>query len=346
MTQLPAHCTAIRGAVLTYTGDPFVEGIEATRRYESDALVVIADGRIVAFGPAGEMAPQLPVGTPVEQLPPHQLLSAGFIDTHVHYPQLPIIGAYGEQLLDWLNQYTFPAEAAYADVEHARAVARTYFSENLRNGITSAAVYGTVHPQSVDALLEVSEAHNLRTIAGKVLMDRHAPPELCDTAQSGYDDSKALIDRWHGRGRQLYAITPRFAPSCSPEQLEAAGALWRERPDCYVQSHLSENLAECDWVAQLFPQAANYLDVYDRFGLVGPRAVYGHGIHLSEGETVPLPRQPHRPGPLPHLQPVPGQRAVSHASGQARRPRATRGRGHGPGRGHQLLHAGDPQRGL
>ena len=213
---------------------------------------------------------------------------AGFIDSHVHYPQTEIIGAYGAQLLDWLNKYTFVAEQRFADKRHARAAAQVFLKESLRNGITTSAVYCTVHPQSVDAFFEESGKLGLRMIAGKVLMDRNAPAALCDTAQRGYDESKALISKWHGRERAMYAITPRFAPSSTPEQLTAAGALKREHPDCFVQSHVSENKAEVEWAKQLFPGRRDYLDVYDHYGLLGRRAIYGHGIHLSEAELARL----------------------------------------------------------
>jgi guanine deaminase len=279
-----AACVAVRGTMLDFTGDPARQGAEAMRAVE-DVVIVMADGRITAVGHAADVLPTLPPDTPVEHYR-DALICPGFVDTHVHYPQLPIIGAYGEQLIDWLNNYTFVAEQAFADDDYARAMAKTYFAENLRNGITTAAVFCTVHPGSVDALFETSQSLGLRTIAGKVLMDRNAPRALCDTAQSGYDESRALIERWHGRGRQLYAITPRFAPSSTPAQLEAAGALWREHPECYVQSHVSENRAEIEWVRELFPGAAGYLDVYDRHGLLGPRAIYGHGIHLDEDELA------------------------------------------------------------
>ncbi len=279
----PSPVTAMRGATLSFAGDPFVDGIEATLRYSPDAVIVMREGRITAWGDPSDILPTLPAGTSLEHYR-DALITAGFVDTHAHYPQLPVIAAHGEQLLDWLNRYVFPAEQAYAHGDHARTMARLYLGENLRNGITTASVFCTVHPGSVDALFEASEALNLRTIAGKVLMDRNAPSALCDTAQRGYDQSRELIARWHGRGRQLYAITPRFAPSSTEDQLAAAGALWREHPHCHVQSHLSENRAEVDWVRQLFPQAKNYLDVYDRFGLLGPRAIYGHGIHLEESE--------------------------------------------------------------
>jgi guanine deaminase len=283
---VPPRLTAVRGPALTYTGDPFQHGLEATMRYEPDAIVAMAEGKIAQFGPARAIRAKLPRGTKVEDYGRDALIMAGFVDTHVHYPQTGIVGAFGTQLLDWLNKYTFVAEQRFADRRHARAVARVFLGECLRNGVTTAAVFCTVHPQSVDAFFEVSSQLGLRMIAGKVLMDRNAPAALCDTAQSGYDESKALIAKWHGRGRSLYAITPRFAASSTPEQLAAAGALRRAHPDCFVQSHLSENLAEVAWVKDLFPERKGYLDVYDHYGLLGRRAIYGHGIHLTEGELA------------------------------------------------------------
>jgi guanine deaminase len=282
----PARVTAIRGPTLTYTGDPFQHGLEVTMAYEPDAIVAMADGKIANFGPARKVRPRLPRGTKVEDYGRDALIMAGFIDSHVHYPQTEIIGAYGTQLLDWLNRYTFVAEQRFADKRHARTAARVFLKESLRNGITTAAVYCTVYPQSVDAFFEESAKLGLRMIAGKVLMDRNAPAALCDTAQRGYDESKALIAKWHGRGRSMYAITPRFAPSSTPEQLAAAGALRREHPDCFVQSHVSENKSEVAWVKQLFPERRDYVDVYDHYGLLGRRAIYGHGIHLSEAELA------------------------------------------------------------
>jgi len=274
---------AIRGGLLTFTGDPFVHGVAATRRYESDAVVVMQDGRITACGTASDVMPALPEGTRVTHYA-NALICPGFIDTHVHYPQLPIIGAGGKPLLDWLSGYTFAAEERFADAGYARSVARTYLRENLRNGITSAAVFCTVHAGSVDVLFEEAAALDMRLIAGKVLMDRNAPASLLDTAQRAYDESKALIDRWHGKGRMGYAITPRFAVTSSPAQLDAAGALKREHADVHVQSHIAENLAEVALVRSLFPQAASYLDVYARHGLTGRRTIYGHGIHFDEGD--------------------------------------------------------------
>ncbi|MDB5569363.1 MAG: guanine deaminase [Hyphomicrobiales bacterium] len=255
-------------------------------RHETDAIVAFEAGVVTHFGPAADVLAQLPPDLPVRRYGPDALICAGFLDSHVHYPQVPMIGAFGAQLLDWLNAHTFPAERRFADKAYARTVAKAFLRESLRNGVTTSCVYCTVHPHSVDALFEEAEALGLRIAAGKVLMDRNAPEDLRDTAQGGYDESKRLIDAWSGRGRLMYAITPRFAPTSTPAQLEAAGALWAERPDCYMQTHISESPAEIAWVKELFPHSADYLDVYDRHGLCGPRAIYGHGVHLSEGELA------------------------------------------------------------
>lgn len=276
--------TAIRGPVLTYTGDPFKSGLEHTMVYESDAIVAMADGKITHFGQASRVLSQLPAGIEIKNYGKDSLISAGFIDSHVHFPQTPMIAAYGEQLLDWLNKYTFPTEQKYSDKEFARAVAKVFLRETLKNGITSGCVYCTVYPQSVDALFEEAEKYGMRLAAGKVMMDRNAPEKLLDTPKTGYDDSKALIKKWHDRGRLLYAITPRFAPTSTPEQLEATGALCREHPECYMQTHVSENKGEVAWVKELFPERKGYLDVYDHYSLCRPRAVFGHGIHLTDDE--------------------------------------------------------------
>jgi guanine deaminase len=277
-----AGVTAIRGALLAFSGDPALCG-EGAFRYEGDAIVAMANGRIVDCGAASEVAARLAPGTPITAYA-NALISAGFIDAHVHYPQLAVIGAGGKPLLEWLTAYTFPAEARFADIDFARSVAARYFDENLRNGITTAAVYGTVHRESAEALFEEAHRRGTRTIAGKVLMDRNAPAELVDTAKQGYDDGKALIERWHRRGRLAYAVTPRFAATSSPDQLEAAAALWRETPGAYLQSHVAENATEVEWIASLYPAHPRYLDVYAAFGMLGPRAIYAHGIHLNEAD--------------------------------------------------------------
>lgn len=276
--------SAIRGPVLTYSGDPFQRGLAETMHYEADAIVGMAEGRITHFGPAQKIRRLLPSGTPVQDYGRDSLIMAGFIDCHVHFPQTPIIGAGGEQLIDWLNKYTFVAEQRFADKKHAREVATVFLRESLRNGVTTSAVHCTVHPQAVDALFEEAQKLGLRTIAGKMLMDRNAPKRLLDTPRTGYDDSKALIRRWHGRDRLMYAITPRFAATSSREQLEAAGALKAEHPDCFVQSHVAESKQEVAWIRALFPERKSYLDVYDHYRLLGARTIYGHGIWLTERE--------------------------------------------------------------
>ena len=276
-------CHALRGAALTFRGDPFLVGKDAATHYESDALIILEDGRIKAFGSYASLKDSLQADTTVTTYT-DALILPGFIDLHVHYPQTQIIGAYGKQLIDWLNRYTFPAEQQFADIDHARNVSRLFLDECLRVGTTTAMVYGTVHAHSVDVFFEEAARRGLRMIAGKVMMDRNAPEALLDTAQTGYDQSKALLEKWHGLGRLGYAITPRFAPTSSPAQLEAAGALWHEFPDVHMQTHISENTDEVAWVHELFSERANYLDVYDHYGLVGKRAVFGHGIHLEEVE--------------------------------------------------------------
>ncbi len=275
---------AIRGPAITFTGDAFAHGVEDTLVYEPDAIVAMGGGLVTHFGPADAILPELPPGIDIHDYGPDALISAGFIDTHVHFPQVPMIGAFGEGLLEWLERYSYPTERRFADKAFASTVARVFLAECLRNGVTTSCVYCTVHPESVDALFEEAQRLGLRLAAGKLLMNRHAPEDLLDTARSGYDDSKALIERWHGQDRLMYAISPRFAPTSTAEQLAAAGELWREFPDCYLQTHLSETPGEIEWVRQLFSERAGYLDVYDHAGLCGPRALFGHGIHLSEPE--------------------------------------------------------------
>lgn len=280
--------TAIRGPALTFTGDPFRDGLEQTLVHEPDAIVAMQDGRITQFGPAARVGPLLPAGTEIRNFGQDALISAGFIDTHVHFPQTPMMASHGAQLLDWLERYTFPTEMKFADHAYTRRVARAFLQESLRNGITTSCVYCSVHPHSADILFEEAEALGLRLAAGKVLMDRNAPDGLRDSARSGYDDSLALIRKWHGRGRLLYAITPRFAGTSSAEQLAAAGALWREHPDCLMQTHIAETEAEVAWIRELFPDRGNYLDVYDHHGLCGRGAVFGHGIWLGDDELQRL----------------------------------------------------------
>jgi len=273
--------SALRGAYLSYTGNPFKDDVENTHRYEADGLIVIDAGKVVYAG--AYHTRQVPPGVTPEHYR-DGLIVPGFIDAHVHYPQLPMIGAYGKQLLDWLTKYTFVTEQRYHDKAFARRIAKTFLREQLRAGVTTPVTYATVHPESVDAYFEEAESLGLRTGTGKVLMDRNAPAALLDTARTGYDQSKALAAKWHGRGRLFYVVTPRFVPTSTPEQLEAAGALYKEIPGVYMQTHLAENRSEVAWVADLYPDSRNYLDVYDRFGLVGPRTLFGHAVHLVDAE--------------------------------------------------------------
>ncbi|MGE8355346.1 MAG: guanine deaminase [Microvirgula sp.] len=275
--------TALRGAMLTFRDDPFTHALSACAVYEPDAIIVMANGLIDAAGPAADILPTLSADVPVTVWRDCVLLP-GFIDSHVHYPQTEMIGAHGEQLIDWLNNYTFVAEQGFADKTHADEVADVFLREQHRNGVTASTVFCTVHPQSVDALFEAAARVNMRIMAGKVCMDRHAPDALLDTPQRAYDESKALIEKWHGRGRAEYVITPRFAPTSTPEQLDALGSLAQDFPTTLIQSHLAENIDELAWVRALFPSCAHYTDVYQRYGLLRPRALYGHGIHLSEAE--------------------------------------------------------------
>lgn len=270
---------ALRGQAVSLSGNPFLT--EGCLDHVEDALILIEDGRITSIGPYADTLGQLPAGVAVEHYE-NALILPGLIDTHVHYPQLQMIASYGEQLLAWLTKYTFPAELEFADQAHAERVAKLFFREILGAGTTTAMVYCTVHPGSVEAFFAESERFNTRMVAGKVLMDRNAPAGLLDTAQRGYDESKALIARWHGRGRQLYAVTPRFAASCTPPQLDSAGALLKEHGGLYLQTHLCETTDEIAWVMDLFPDRASYLDVYAQAGLVGPRSVFGHAIHVTE----------------------------------------------------------------
>ena len=280
----PSLTTALHGPALTFTGDPFAAGVADSMRYEGDAIVAMADGKITHFGPAGVVRGRLPPGTHIKECGRDALILPGFIDCHVHYPQTQIIGAYGQQLLDWLEKYTFVAEQQFADPSHARAVAGLFLDDCLRNGTTTVASFCTVHAHSADAFFEAAAARGMRVIGGKCLMDRHAPIALLDSAQRGYDESKTLIARWHGKGRALYAVTPRFAISSTPEQMSAAGALWKEHPGTYLQSHVSENRAEVELAREVYPNRNGYLDIYDHYGHLGPRAIYGHGIWLTEGE--------------------------------------------------------------
>jgi guanine deaminase len=284
---MPANARAIRGRLLGFIDDPAEVGEASSYQHFSDGLILIEDGRIARVGDAADLLANVPPGTPVDHYP-DCLILPGLIDTHIHYPQTQVIASYGTQLVEWLHRYTFVEEQKFADPAHAAGVARFFLDELLRNGTTTAAVYCTTHPASVEAFFAESERRRTRMIAGKMMMDRNAPAPLTDTAQQGYDQSKSLLQAWHGRSRQRYAVTPRFALTSSAAQLEAAGALLREYPDVPLQTHLAENHEEIAAVRQLFPSAKSYTDVYDRFGLLGPRSIFGHCLHLAEDELQRL----------------------------------------------------------
>jgi len=274
-----------RGRVLTFTADPGAHGSPDSYEYFEDGLLIIADGRIAEVGPAGALLAKLPRDQPITN---HgkRLLLPGFIDTHIHYPQTDVIASGGEQLLDWLERYTFPEERKFANAAHAAEVAEFFLDELLRNGTTTAMVFCTVHRASVEAFFKSAARRDLRMVAGKVLMDRNSPDYLRDTASGGNRDTRELIERWHGQLRLSYAITPRFAPTSTDIQLESAGRIAREYPSVYIHSHLAENQAEIEWVKELYPTARSYLDVYDRQGLVRERAIYAHCIYLDDEDRA------------------------------------------------------------
>ena len=270
------------GQTFEVMGDALASPWQEVVRVNSAGAVLIQDGKIAAVGNAAEMRKTHPRAAVTDY--GQHLICPGFVDAHAHYPQTAMIASWGKQLIDWLNTYTFPEEMRLADPAYARRIADRYLDLTLDAGTTTVCSYTTIHPHSVTAFFEAAEARGLRTVAGKTCMDRNAPDGLCDTAQSAYDDSKSLLQHWHGRRRAGYAITPRFSPTSTPAQLEALGALWAEHPDCLMQTHLSEQLPEIDWVARLYPQARDYLDTYEIYGLLGPKAIYGHAIHLKSRE--------------------------------------------------------------
>ncbi len=272
---------AIRGHVVTITGDPFVTSDALTEF--TDGLVIVEGGSIRAVGPYSELRKQLTSESVVDHYP-DGIITSGFVDTHVHYVQTGMIASYGAQLIDWLNTYTFVEEQRFQDKAYADAVAAVFFDQLLSNGTTTALTFCAVYPSSVDAFFEEATRRNMRMAGGKVLMNRNAPEGLLDTVQTGYDDSSALIEKWHGKGRNHYAVTPRFAATSTGEQLAAAATLLNEHPGTLLQTHLCENLEEIEWVRSLFPDASDYLDVYDRAGLLRPGSVLAHGVHLTPHE--------------------------------------------------------------
>ncbi|WP_127900888.1 guanine deaminase [Solirhodobacter olei] len=276
----------ILGQTLAFTADPFAHGPEAAR-HEAKGAILVEDGRIADLGPADRLRAAHPQAKVTDC--GSALLSAGFIDAHAHYPQTAMIASWGKRLIDWLMSYTFPEEMRFSDPAYAATIARRYFDLTLSYGTTTVCSFGTIHPDSVEAYFTEARARGLRALTGKTCMDRDTAPEgLRDTARSAYDDSKRLLEKWHGVDRLSYVITPRFSPTSTPEQLAALGALWAEHPDCLMQTHLSEQTDEVAWVKSLYPEARDYLDTYEKFGLLGPGGLYGHAIHLEPREIERL----------------------------------------------------------
>ena len=275
----------LRGHVLSFTASPFAMATPE-EAVQISAAVALAQGRVVGCGTFEDMLALQPQAEVIDH--GARLILAGFVDAHVHYPQTAIIASWGKRLIDWLNSYTFPEESRFGDPQHAQAMAEMCLDLMLAQGTTTVCSFATIHPESVDALFTAAQARGMRVLAGKTCMDRNAPDTLRDTAQTAYDQSKALLNRWHGVDRLSYVITPRFAPTSTPEQLQALGTLWAEHPDCLMQTHLSEQTEEIAWVQTLFPNARDYLDVYEQFGLLGAGGLYGHAIHLTERERARL----------------------------------------------------------
>ena len=272
----------ICGQVLTWAGDPFAVPVGDAAQIDSAGAVLVRDGMIAAVGDAARLRADHPQAEVTDM--GRALILPGFVDAHVHYPQTAIIASWGKRLIDWLNTYTFPEEMRFSDPAYAAEIAGRYLDLTLAHGTTTMCSFCTVDPGSAEAFFTEALARNQRVAGGKTCMDRNAPDGLRDDPKTAYDDSKALIDRWHGRGRIAYAITPRFTPTSTPDQLAALGALWAERPDCLMQTHLSEQVDEIAWVRDLHPQARDYLDTYEAHGLIGPGALFGHAIHLEPRE--------------------------------------------------------------
>lgn len=276
--------TLIRGRLLSFLRRPEALDDATSYRYEEDGGLLVADGRIIAVGAYETVRAGVPEDVEEIDHRPHLILP-GLIDTHVHFPQMQVIGSYAANLLEWLNTYTFPEECRFVESEHATRIARHFYDELLRQGTTTAVAYCSVHKTSADAYFDEALKRGMRMIGGKVMMDRNAPQGLLDTPEMGYDETRAVIAEWHGKGRNHVAITPRFAITSTPAQMEMAAALAREFPDLHIQTHLSENHDEIRFTGELYPDAIDYTDVYARYGLLGPKSLFGHCIHLSEREA-------------------------------------------------------------
>ncbi len=276
--------TLLRGRLLSFNRCPDSIFDSDAWTYATDGGLLMEDGIIRAMGDYAELKRTAPLGTLEIDHRPHLILP-GFIDTHLHFPQMQVIGSYAANLLEWLNTYTFVEEQRFSEPDHAGRIAVHFFDEMVRHGTTTAVAYCSVHKTSADAFFTEATRRNMRMVAGKVMMDRNAPEALTDTPQSGYDDTRQLISDWQGKGRNHVAITPRFAITSTPEQMEMAQTLVREHPDLHMQTHLSENHDEIAYSLQLYPGAKDYTDIYAHYDLLGPRSLFGHCIHLSDREA-------------------------------------------------------------
>ena len=289
--SIAGQTLALRGALLSFGHPPdsanphlqtFTDLAEQAHGllFIPDGIVFVVDGLIRWIKPAEEAIDHLPADCPVHRYQ-DRIIMPGFVDTHTHFPQLEVIGRMGHTLIDWLENYTFPAEARFSDLDHAQRAALIFVQELARHGVTTASVFATVHPESANALFALAQAHGLRMICGKVLMDRHCPDNLSDGADGGIEQTEALIARWHGVDRLRYSLSPRFAPTSSPEQMRAVGNLFQKHAGLHLQSHLAETQEEVAWVGRLYPERRSYLDVYAHFGQLGAGAIMGHCIYLS-----------------------------------------------------------------
>jgi guanine deaminase len=276
--------TLLHGRLLSFRRAPLGLTDSQSYLYEEDGGLLVEDGLIAAAGPYGEVKAKAAEGTAEIDHRPH-LIMPGFIDMHLHFPQMQVIASYAANLLEWLNTYTFPEECRFVESAHAQRIATHFYDELIRHGTTTAVAYCSVHKTSADAFFAEAMKRNMRMVGGKVMMDRNAPQGLLDTPEMGYDETRQVISDWHGKGRNHVAITPRFAITSTPAQMEATSALVREFPDLHIQTHLSENHDEIKFTCELDPEAIDYTDIYARYGLLGPKSLFGHAIHLSEREA-------------------------------------------------------------
>jgi guanine deaminase len=275
----------IRGRTLTFKRRPYSSNDTDSYNFIKDGALFIKNGIISKIGTFSDVKKEVSKDIKIYDHQP-RLIIPGFIDTHLHFPQIQIIGSYASNLLEWLKTYTFIEEQKYKDPFHSQNMAKQFFNLLINHGTTTAAVFCTSYPESVEAFFTESNNRNMLMIGGKVMMDQNAPTELLDTPQLGYDDSKKLINKWHKVGRQYYAISPRFAITSTPEQLDMSRTLINEHPDCYLQTHLSENKDEITLAKKLHPNYKDYTGIYEHYNLLGPKSLFGHCIHLSEREKI------------------------------------------------------------